>query len=341
MLKVEEITQIVRGRLVGDGSIFVKGIATKDIAREGDITFAFNEKDLEKANESHASCILTVAEGKGISKTVIIVSDIKKASTIIYNALQKYSILEQCSIHPSAVISDRAYVSGNVFIDSNVKVGDNTHISEKTSIGSNCVFGRNIKIGKGVIFYPNVTIYDNTIVGDNVIVHSGAVIGADGFGYIKEEGNVYKVPQLGRVVIEDDVEIGANTCIDRGVFEDVVIGKGTKIDNLVQVAHNVRIGENVMIAAQSGIAGSSVVGDNTLIGGQVGIADHVHIGKNVKIGAKTGVTGNVKNDETVFGYPHRKVTEARKIHGLLFLMIKNEKRFRELLRVKTQDMPER
>jgi UDP-3-O-[3-hydroxymyristoyl] glucosamine N-acyltransferase len=217
-------------------------------------------------------------------------------------------------IHPTAVIAGSAVLGENV------------------SVGANAVVGNNVKIGDFSKICPNVTIYDNTIIGSKVIIHSGSVIGADGFGYIPKDGKIYKVPQLGRVVIEDNVEIGSNTSIDRGTFTDTVIGENSKIDNLCQISHNVKIGKNVFIAALSGIAGSSTVGDGTMMGGNVGVADHVRIGKNVKIGGKTGVHGHVQDNKTIFGYPFREASEARKLHAITSLMLKRDKAFRKMLR---------
>jgi UDP-3-O-[3-hydroxymyristoyl] glucosamine N-acyltransferase len=175
-------------------------------------------------------------------------------------------------------------------------------------------------------------VYDYTAFGDRVTVHSGSVIGADGFGYVPKEGKIYKVPQMGNVVIEDDCEIGANSCIDRGTFASTVIGKGTKIDNLVQVAHNVKLGRNVLIAGQTGLSGSVSVGDNTMIGGQVGVADHVRIGNNVKLGAKAGVSGTVEDNKVLLRNPARDPLKTRKLDGILSLLVKNAKKVKTFIR---------
>jgi UDP-3-O-[3-hydroxymyristoyl] glucosamine N-acyltransferase len=193
-------------------------------------------------------------------------------------------------------------------------------------IGDKCALGDNVKI------YPNVSIYKGINIGNNVIIHSGTVIGSDGFGFIPKDDKIYKVPQLCGVKIEDDVEIGANVCIDRGAFTDTIIGRGTKLDNLVQIAHNCRIGKNVMIAGQSGIAGSTVIGDNTMMGGNVGISDHAVIGKNVKIAAKSAVKGEVSDGATIMGYPAIDAKEYLQIHALLNILRKKSTLLRSLLR---------
>ncbi|MCK4852538.1 MAG: UDP-3-O-(3-hydroxymyristoyl)glucosamine N-acyltransferase, partial [Candidatus Omnitrophica bacterium] len=206
-------------------------------------------------------------------------------------------------------------------------------IGPGSDIGAGCVIGDNAAVGTLTRLYPGVIVYDRSVIGDNVIVHAGTVIGADGFGYVPKDGEILKVPQMGRVIIEDDVEIGANSCVDRGTFTDTVIGRGSKLDNLVQVAHNVRIGRNVLIAGQTGIAGSVTVGDNTMMGGQAGISDHINVGRNVRIAAKTGVTKDAKKEGTVlFGYPARDAKEYMKQVAFGTWLYKNAGRIRGLLK---------
>lgn len=192
-----------------------------------------------------------------------------------------------------------------VFIDEGVVLGDNCKIM------SNSVIGKNVEIGNNVTVYPNVTIYGNSKIGNNCIIHAGAVIGSDGFGYAKDETGYVKIIHSGRTILEDDVEIGANVTIDRGAVDFTRIGRGTKIDNLVQVAHNVIIGKNCAIAAQTGLSGSSTVGDNVTMGGQVGIAGHISIGNNVMIAAQSGVSGNLKDFEVVGGSPAFSIKDWR------------------------------
>ncbi len=332
IIKIIEAAKLVNGTVVGNGEITVKGMEAYDVAEEGDITFALDEAELELAGKSKASCVFTTLSVENYSKTILKVPDMKLAITILYNALLETEIPAKCFIHSRASIAESAILGKNVSIGFNVMVGDNVRIGDNTVIDANCVVGKNVTIGKGSRFYPNVTIYDNMVIGNKVRVHSGSVIGADGFGYMPVDGKIYKIPQLGKVEIEDDVEIGANVCIDKGMFVSTVIGAGTKIDNQVQIAHNTKLGKNVLIAAQGGIAGSTTVGDNTVIGGQVGITDHVNVGKNVKIGARTAVLSSVEDNKTVFGYPHREASDAKRLYALLSLLLKNSRKFRAFLR---------
>jgi UDP-3-O-[3-hydroxymyristoyl] glucosamine N-acyltransferase len=314
MITVNEIAKMVGGIVEGDGNISINGMAPIAFARSGDLTFALSEEDFKKIEGSQASCVLTTEEAPSLSKTSLRIKDPKLAMTILYNAMVELKPLGKGIIHPSAVVADSAALGENV------------------SVGANCVIGENVKIGTATVLYPNVTVYDNVIIGSKVIIHSGAVIGADGYGFIPKDGKIYKVPQMGSVIIEDDVEIGANTCVDRGTFTNTVIGKGSKLDNLVQIAHNVKAGKNVLVAGQSGIGGSSTVGDNTMMGGNVGISDHVKVGKNVKIGGKTGVHGHVKDDAVIFGYPFRPAADARKAFALISLFLKHAKKIRKFIR---------
>lgn len=332
MATINDIAKLIGGKVIGDGALQIKGMAPLELAEEGDITFALSEEDIKTSAKSKASCILTHADAENHPKTLLKVENMKLAMTVLYNAMLEMQPPKKGVIHPSAIIAKTAQLGRDVSIGPNTVIGEKTKVGDNTIISANCAVGNNVLIGNKAMLYPNVTIYDNNAIGNRVIIHSGSVIGADGFGYVPKDGKIYKVPQMGRVVIEDDVEIGANTCIDRGTFTTTVIGKGTKIDNLVQIAHNVRVAKNVIIAGQTGIAGSSTIGENTMMGGNVGIADHSNIGKNVKIGAKTGVTGHVKDDAVIFGYPHRSAEDAKKLHGLLSLLLKNMKKFRKMLR---------
>ncbi|MFH1879117.1 MAG: UDP-3-O-(3-hydroxymyristoyl)glucosamine N-acyltransferase [Candidatus Omnitrophota bacterium] len=332
MVAVSDIAKLVNGTVIGDGSVEVGNIAPSAFAAEGDLTFAIDEENLVRAGKSKASCVLSTFDIKGYPKTILKVDDIKLAMTVLYNAMREIHTPEKGFIHPSSVISRSALLGKDVSAGPNSVIGDHTSVGDNTCIGANCTIGKNVSIGRNCVLYPNVTLYDYTVLRDRVCVHSGTVIGADGFGYLPKDGRIYKVPQMGTVIIEEDVEIGANSCIDRGTFTDTVIGRGSKIDNLVQIAHNNKIGKNVIIAAQTGIAGSSAIGDNTMFGGQVGVSDHVKVGNNVRAGAKTGIHGNLGDNEVVFGYPCRAVDEAKRLYGLLSILLKYEKKIRKFFR---------
>jgi UDP-3-O-[3-hydroxymyristoyl] glucosamine N-acyltransferase len=332
MVTVNEVAKLVGGTIVGDGGVQVKGMAPSDFAEEGDITFAFDKEGLERAGKSKASCVLATTGIENYPKTILQVGDMKLALMVLYNAMLEMKPPRKGMIHPTAIIPKSAVLGKNVSIGPNVVMDEAVHIGDNTTVSANCVIGKNVTIGQDSCLYPSVTVYEKTVIGNKVIIHSGTVIGSDGFGYLPKEGKIYKVPQMGNVVIEDDVEIGANSCVDKGTFATTVIGKGTKIDNLVQIAHNVRLGKNVIVAGQSGIAGSSIVGDNTMMGGNVGVADHAKIGSNVKIGAKTGVHGHVGDNKTIFGYPFMEASDAKKLYALLYLLVKNAKKFKEFLK---------
>ncbi|MFH1665887.1 MAG: UDP-3-O-(3-hydroxymyristoyl)glucosamine N-acyltransferase [Candidatus Omnitrophota bacterium] len=337
MFTVNDVAKIVDGKVLGNGNTPVKGMLHPDLAEEGDMTFALDERTFELARQSRAGSILTAAPVENCSKTVLYVKNLKLAMTVLYNAMLESRIYEKGAVHPSAVVAEDAEIGRNVSIGPNVVIGDSVKVGDNTAIMANCVIGRHVSVGARVVLYPNVTIYEHTVIADRVRIHSGTVIGADGFGYISENGKTYKVPQLGNVRIEEDVEIGANSCVDRGTFGTTVVGRGTKLDNHVQIAHNVVLGKNVLIAGQSAVAGSATVGDNTMVGGQSGISDHTNVGKNVKIGAKTGVIGHVRDGSVVFGYPHRDAAVAKRIYGLLSLIAKSERKFRKFLR----ELPEK
>jgi UDP-3-O-[3-hydroxymyristoyl] glucosamine N-acyltransferase len=337
MITVNEIAKLVEGVVEGDGSVSIRGMAPLAFAKEGDLTFALSADDFKKAAESPASCVLTTMETPPLPKTLLRVKNPKVSVTILYNAMQELKPPQKGSIHPSAVISENATLGENVSVGPNATIGDNTRVGDNSIIGPNCSIGKNVTIGNKALFYSNVAVYDSVVIGNNTIIHSGAVIGSDGYGFIPKDGKNYKVPQLATVIIEDDVEIGANTCIDRGTFTNTVIGKGTKIDNLVQVAHNIKIGKNVLIAGQTGIAGSTTIGDNTMMGGQVGIADHVKVGKNVKIAAKAGVSGRVADGETIMRNPGRSVTEAMTLDRIFAMLIKHAAKFRKFLKSLPED----
>ena len=332
-MTLNNIAGIVSGKVIGDGKVSVSGIASPYAAGESDITFVMKEEDSGPAVESKAAGILTASEKIDCRKPVIHVKDMKTALTILYNVLEVNKVHAKGFIHPSAVIDETVVLGKDVVIGPNVTIGAKTRIGDNTVIEASVSIGKRVVIGERGRLYPNVSIYNDSQIGNKVIIHSGAVIGADGFGYVPKDGKIFKVPQLGRVVIEDNVEIGANTCIDRGTFTDTVVGANTKIDNLVQVAHNVKMGKNVFMAGQSGIAGSSSIGDGSMVGGQGGISDHIHIGKNVKIAAQAGVTRPMPADGiTLYGMPAREARDAIKQLAFSKWLYRNARAVKAILR---------
>ena len=334
MLTINKIAELIDAEVIGDGDVQVKRIAHPRCLEKGDMTFAFDEETARLIEETDAVCLLTTIDVGKYKKPVLKVKDMKAAATMIYNLLLKIVEPKKGNIHPTAVIEEDVILGKNVGVGANAFIGKGTEVGDNTNIEAGCVLKYKVKIGKGCYINANVTLYEYTEIHDNVIIHSGTSIGADGFGYITKDGEIYKVPQMGRVVIKNNVEIGANTCIDRGTFDTTVIGKNTKIDNFVQIAHNVNIGENVFIAAQTGIAGSASVGNNVMMGGQSGISNHISVAANKKLAAKTGVIRNIKESdpETFFGYPSRDAREAMKQLGFLSWLNKHSKKIMKMVK---------
>jgi UDP-3-O-[3-hydroxymyristoyl] glucosamine N-acyltransferase len=323
-MKIKELATLVNGVVDGDDDVNITGLGGIGSAGVGDITFAMNEKHLANAEKSDVSCILTDHDVRKSSKPLIRVKNPKLSFLVIYNTLTYQKEIE-AFVHPTAVVSASAQIENNVSIGPGVVIEDNVTIGDHVMIESNTVIKKGSRIGSFSHIYPNVTLYDNTTLGKNVIIHAGAVIGADGFGYVKEGGKIYKFPQLGFVIIEDNVEIGANTTIDGGSLSNTVIGSGTKIDNLCQIAHNVKIGNNMLMAAQSGIAGSTTIGNDVTMGGRAAVTDNVSVGNNVIIGGGSGVIGDIDDNAVVWGLPARSMAQAKRQIAVLSWLTKNFK----------------
>jgi UDP-3-O-[3-hydroxymyristoyl] glucosamine N-acyltransferase len=303
-VKIKEIAELLESEVNGDPDFEVNRLSEIKDARKGNLVFFFQEKRIKEARGlKDLAAIVPLSVKKCSARSWIKVEDVK-ASLI---KILKY-------FYPASVqIPEDRLVKAENF--EHIEMGKNVKIGENVSIGNNCILGNgvnifpssyignNVEIGDNSMIYPHAVILDGSRVGKDVIIYPGVVIGSDGFGYHRIGDELKAVPHIGRVVIGDRVEIGALSMIDRGTIGDTIIGDGTKIDNSVHIAHNVRIGKNVIILAQVGIAGSCELGDNVVIAGQVGIADHVKIGNNAKVGAKSGVARDVKNGEVVFGYP--------------------------------------
>lgn len=310
-MKIKELAPLIQGVVEGDADADVCNLSGVENAKSGDMTFAMDEERLAVAERSGASCVLTTHAVRKSTKPLVRVPNPKMAFLMIYNALNKNPAIKAFR-DPSATVSASAKIAENVRIDAGVRIGDNVTIGDNTIIEANSVIKRGSSIGSFCHIHPNVTLYDNTVLKNKVILHSGAVLGADGFGYVRDKGKLYKFPQLGRVIIEDDVEIGANTTIDRGSLNDTVIGAGTKIDNLCQIAHNVKIGKNGVIAAQFGASGSVTIKDNVTIAGQVGFRDNITIGNNVTVAAQSGIVGDVEDGSVIWGTPARQITRMKR-----------------------------
>ncbi|MBF0253247.1 MAG: UDP-3-O-(3-hydroxymyristoyl)glucosamine N-acyltransferase [Candidatus Omnitrophica bacterium] len=337
MIPLKQLAALVKGEIVGNADKIIKNIARPDLCQENYMTFAFTQDDLESIKNTQAECVVTTLDVKEYSKTILKVKDIKFSVTAIYNILESVRVVEKGEIHSTAVISKKASLGNNISIGANVVIEEGARTGKDVVIKAGTYIGENVVIGNNVFLNPNVTIYANTVIGSNVIIHSGSVIGADGFGYMPVGGKTYKVPQLGKVVIGNNVEIGANACVDRGTFSDTVLGDGVKIDNFVQVAHNVKIENNVLIAALVGIGGSTIIGENTLIGGCAAFADHIKVGKNARIGGKTAVIGHVNEGQVVFGNPYRDAKESKRLSGVLSLILKHSWEFRKFVKTLKKD----
>lgn len=330
-MKVSELARLIGGVVEGDGNIDITGLGGIDSAKPGDLTFAMDEKNLSYAERSKASCVLTTKAAKSSAKSLIKVDNPKLSFLIIYNTLntpERRSAFQ----HPAAVVSESARIGKGVWIGPHVSIEDGVEIGDNGIVEANSVIKKNCRIGPSCRIYPNVTLYEGMVLGRNVTLHSGAVVGADGFGYVKDKDKIYKFPQTGKVIIGDDVEIGANTTVDRGSMSDTVIGPGSKIDNLCQIAHNVRMGKNTIMAGHSGISGSTIVGDNVTIGGKVGLKDNIRIGSNVMIGGGSSVLSNLNDGEVVWGFPARPIRDAKRQMAALGWIAKHFVAITKLLR---------
>ncbi len=311
---IEKIAEIVGGKLSGDGATEIRRVANIETAQRGEISFIEKAEFAEQAARTKASCLL-VPENFNIKLpcSIIQVKNPKLAFAKVGKELHPNKILTD-SIHETAVIVSEITEIRAYFIGAFVSIGKNSYVGESSVIYDGVKIGNNVSIGKGTIVYPNCVIYDDVSIGHDCVIHAGTIIGADGFGFVRDGADGYiKFPQIGTVVIEDDVEIGANSCVDRGSLGETRIGKGTKIDNLVQIAHNVRIGERVVIASQTGISGSTVIEDDCVIGGQVGFGDHARVLSGAIIGSKAGVLpGKIVRAGVWWGVPVQPLDEYKR-----------------------------
>ncbi len=326
-LTLEEINNLVNGTILNkpDKKLNIKGVASLEDAREDELSIFSDRRFFKQFLKTKASAVIiaeNLIDNDLIGKTKIPIIKVKNpqlAFIEILKIIEKEKRHIEKGIHKTAIISEKAQIDSNVNIGAYVVIEENVKIGRNTTILSQCFIGENTKIGNSCLIYPQVVIREDTEIADNVIIHSGTIIGSDGFGYVKisETGEHKKIPQIGKVIIEDNVEIGANVTIDRATTGKTIIGSGTKIDNLVHIAHNVKIGKNCIIIAQVGIAGSCKIGNSVTLAGQAGIADHIEIGDNAIIAAQSGVIGNIKPYEIVSGYPARPHKKQLKIQAIL------------------------
>ncbi len=312
---IEEIASIVKGKIVGNKDILISGFNGIQESREGDLTFLADSKYLSFVANSKAIAVVTSYDVSIPNKTIIQVDNPAASfAKIMISCIDNKSTLFE-GIHEKAIISKNVKLGDNVIVGPYAVIEEGAIVGDNTIIGAGCYVGYNTEIGKDCIFYANVTLREKIFIGNQVRIHNGTVIGADGYGYVQVEGVHQKIPQIGTVVIEDNVEIGANVTIDRARFDKTVIGENSKLDNLVHIAHNCIIGKSCIIVAQCGIAGSTVIEDNCILAGQVGIVGHVTVGKNVVIASRTMVTKSLKAGAVYSGVPVSPHNEAKRINA--------------------------
>jgi UDP-3-O-[3-hydroxymyristoyl] glucosamine N-acyltransferase len=325
-----EIARLVGGELVGDPEAVITGISGIKEAKEGDITFLANPKYYCLMNSTKASAVITSRDVDDFDKPVIKTDNPSVAFTKVVGLVSPNDIKHPESIHPTAVISAEAKIAEGVAIGAYTVIEDGVEIGSGTIVYGGCYIGRNAKIGSNCLIYPHVAIRERVEICERVIIHSGAVIGSDGFGFAMVRGVQKKIPQIGTVLIEDDVEIGANVTIDRARFDKTIIGKGTKVDNLVQIAHNVITGKNCVIVAQAGVSGSTVLGEGVILAGQAGVVGHIRIGDKSLVHAQAGVTKSIPANTKVSGYPAKPHSEAKRVNACIQRLPELYKRIKEL-----------
>lgn len=303
-LTVAEIAKQLQGEVIGNAGIELTGFAPAATAKAGDLTFAENETFFAKAEQSAAAAIIVDKDFSSSSKVIIRVPNARIAFAkvlplFVPEPSYPPGIHPTAAIDPSVKVDPSAHIGAACVIEEQVRIGPRTVLRGCNHIGANSILGEEVHL------FPNVTIYPRTQIGNRVRIHAGTVIGSDGFGYVLDEGFHRKVPQIGNVVIHDDVEIGANVTIDRGALGPTIIGKGTKIDNLVQIAHNITLGEHCLIVAQVGLAGSTKFGNYVTVAGQAGVAGHLKIGNHVIVAGQSGVMRDVNDGEKLWGTPAR------------------------------------
>ena len=311
---VHEVAEMVRGKVVGDGEVRITGLGGIAEAVDGDLTFLGSPRFLSHLQTTGAAAVLVPEHCvNGTKKPLIQVLDPYRAFTLMLSEIEAETLKHPTGIHPTAVVGKNVTLGKGVALDAHVTLSDGCNIGDGAILYAGVYVGRGASIGAGTVIYPNTTIREGVALGARCLIHNNASIGSDGFGFQSANGARAKVPQVGCVIVGDDVEIGANSSVDRATCGETRIGDGTKIDNLVQIGHNVKIGKHCTISGSSGIAGSATIGDHVTIGGMVGVGDHVEIGDNVMVGGRSGVTKSVEAGRVVSGFPVRDHDESRRI----------------------------
>jgi UDP-3-O-[3-hydroxymyristoyl] glucosamine N-acyltransferase len=331
-----ELATYVHGQLIGDASIVISQVSSLENAGEGEIAYVDNEKFFAAAAGSGASCLL-VPRNTGESPVfnvpaLIEVANPKLAFALVAGVLQA-SIRREPLIHSTAVVAETADVALTAYIGPHVVIGEYARVGGYSRIEAGVVIGANVTIGDDCLLHPNVVLYDGVSIGNRVILHAAVSIGADGFGYVRDDMGYHKFPQIGTVTIEDDVELGAHTCVDRAALGCTRIGRGTKLDNMVHVGHNCDIGERVVIAAQTGISGSVTIEDDAVIGGQVGFGDHTRVQKGAVIGSKAGILpGKIVRPGVWWGIPIQPLDQYKRLNAHIGRLPQVREELKELKR---------
>ena len=330
-----QISSIINGRVEGDPSATVSSFAKIEEANAGQLAFLANPKYEEYLYSTGASVIIvndTLELKSPLSATLIRVPDAYSAFARLLSAYQDIVSLQLSGIEQPSHIAATASVGERVFVGAFAYLADNVVVGNDTKIHPQVYLGRNVRVGNNTVIHPGVKIYHDCVIGDHVIIHAGTVIGSDGFGFAPQaDGSYNKVPQIGNVVVEDHVEIGANSCIDRATIGSTIIRQGSKLDNLIQIAHNVEVGRNNVIAAQAGVSGSTKIGDHVQIGGQAGIAGHITIAEGTRIGGQSGVTKAIKTPNTALnGTPAFDYKSSLRTQALIRQLPELERRMQEL-----------
>lgn len=329
-MKLQELAAAVGGQIEGDGEVVITGVAPIESAKEGDLSFVANRKYIKHINETSASALILSPDIPCDRVPLIRHANPYLAYGVAVDLLYPATRVVEPGVHPTAVVSPEATV------DPTAGIGPLCHVGPKATIGagaqlvSSVYVGPEASVGKDCLIYPGVRIMHQCQVGNGVILHSGVVIGSDGFGFAESPTGMKKIKQIGWVEIGDQVEIGSNTCVDRGAIGPTRIGRGTKIDNLVQIAHNVEIGANSIIVSQVGISGSTKLGQRVILAGQVGVVGHIDIGDDVRVAAQSGISKSVEAGKTMFGYPAREIATTKRIDASLLRLPDLLRRVRKL-----------
>jgi UDP-3-O-[3-hydroxymyristoyl] glucosamine N-acyltransferase len=333
----DEIARLVGGDVEGDPTVRVRSVAPLGAASKNHLAFVDSERHFASLRTTAAGCVIAPLAAPSLAdpagRALIRVKNPKLAVCAAIRLLHPERVPKP-GVHATAVLGVGVKLGADVSIGPHAVLGDGVVVGARTVIGPGVSVGPGTRIGADSTLHANASLYHDLVIGDRVLIHSGAVIGGDGFGFVRNGANYVKFPQVGRVVLEDDVEIGANTTIDRGALGDTILRRGTKIDNLVQIGHNVELGESCAVSGQTGISGSAKIGRDVVLGGQVGIGDHSHIGDRVMLGAKSGVaTGKVvASDQILLGAPARPIEEQREIFALVGLLPRLRKDLQDLKR---------